>query len=553
MENNIEHEKMKSFKSYFIACNGQLKNTSYLQQRGISLETANRYMIGYDENYQTFEIDKKGQTCGATWQALIIPTSEYSYIARNTHEVAENPKENRIRKEGPANIFNQNAIYTSNKPIFITEGEIDALSIIDAGGVAIGLGGVQNYSKLLKLIDNRRPIQPFFIALDNDTAGFEGMQALQLEFDQRFINHLEFNVYGAYKDANEYITSNRQEFIKKLRNAEELTLSLDKGLNDSQKTIYLKNSAYSHIRDFLNGISNSVNTQVISTGFRGLDNALGGGLYEGLYVIGAISSLGKTTLMMQIIDQLSKMGEDCLIFSLEMARSELMAKSISRETLSYVQSKKLDTKYAKTARGITTGKRYTKYNNTDKDVITSAITAYEAYAKHVFIHEGTGDIGIDEIRKTVSKHIEITGNNPIVLVDYLQILAPYNEKMTDKQNTDKAVLEMKRLSRDYKIPIICISSFNRESYRTGSNGRYGKVSIADFKESGAIEYSADVLIGLEFKGAGDKAFDEKKAKREIPREIRLVIMKNRNGSAWEENYFKYYPQFNYFEETIEEE
>lgn len=52
--------------------------------------------------------------------------------------------------------------------------------------------------------------------------------------------------------------------------------------------------------------------------------------------MGAISSLGKTTLILQIADQIAQNGKDVLIFSLEMAKAELMAKSISRHTLQQV-------------------------------------------------------------------------------------------------------------------------------------------------------------------------------------------------------------------------
>lgn len=124
----------------------------------------------------------------------------------------------------------------------------------------------------------------------------------------------------------------------------------------------------------------------------------------------------------------------------------------------------------------------------------------------------------------------------------MQILAPYSERATDKQNTDKAVMEMKRISRDYKIPVIGISSFNRTNYSVG-------VTMEAFKESGAIEYSSDVLIGLQLKGAGEKGFDATEEKKKNPREIELVILKNRNGRAGDKIPFNYYPLFNYFKEA----
>ena len=225
-----------------------------------------------------------------------------------------------------------------------------------------------------------------------------------------------------------------------------------------------------------------------------------------------------------------------------MARAEIMAKSISRHTLQQVLSSGGDIRNAKTTRGITTGKRYENYNKTERDLINGAIVAYSQYAGHIYISEGIGDIGAKQIRDTVGQHILFTGNTPVVIIDYLQILAPYNERATDKQNTDKAVMELKRISRDYKTPVIGISSFNRANYSAA-------VTMEAFKESGAIEYSSDVLIGLQLKGAGgSNDFDANEAKKKNPREIELVILKNRNGSTGDKLGYRYYPLFNYFEE-----
>lgn len=71
-----------------------------------------------------------------------------------------------------------------------------------------------------------------------------------------------------------------------------------------------------------------------------------------------------------------------------------------------------------------------------------------------------------------------------------------------------------------------------------------------FKESGAIEYSSDVLIGLQLAGAGGKNFDVNEAKRKDPRDIELVILKNRNGRTGDKIRYSYYPLFNYFVECL---
>ena len=69
----------------------------------------------------------------------------------------------------------------------------------------------------------------------------------------------------------------------------------------------------------------------VKTGFYQFDR-LAGGLYPGLYVIGAISSLGKTTFVQQLADNVAAAGKPVLFFSLEMSMLELASKSISRKT-----------------------------------------------------------------------------------------------------------------------------------------------------------------------------------------------------------------------------
>ena len=73
--------------------------------------------------------------------------------------------------------------------------------------------------------------------------------------------------------------------------------------------------------------------------------------------------------------------------------------------------------------------------------------------------------------------------------------------------------------------------------------------MTSFKESGAIEYSSDILIGLQLKGAGDPNFDVDEAKAKDEREIELVILKNRNGKTGVKMDYIFTSKFNLFEET----
>ena len=64
----------------------------------------------------------------------------------------------------------------------------------------------------------------------------------------------------------------------------------------------------------------------MSTGIAGLDKALDGGLHAGLTVLGAVSSMGKTSLMLQMADTLAAAGRNVLFITIEMSRMELIAK-----------------------------------------------------------------------------------------------------------------------------------------------------------------------------------------------------------------------------------
>lgn len=524
------HTEAEGTLEYYRECQSHLRETDYHTQRGISDGVANRFMLGYDSQYTK-------STGGAVWQALIIPTGYNSYVARNTDQQADSKA--RYRKTGQATPLNWKALQSATKPIFIVEGEIDALSIIEVGGEAIGLGSTANIDLFINnYVKKHKPTQPLVLALDNDEKGQQATEKLERALEELGLTTYRHNPAGEYKDANEALIKDREAFTQAVAHAERL----EEEALEAEREEYLKTSAYSHLQEFINGIAESVNTPATATGFTALDSILDGGLYEGLYILGAITSLGKTTLALQIADQIADSGRDVLIFSLEMARAELMSKSISRLTLLDVLDNNGDISNAKTNRGITAGARWTNYSQREKDLIQRAISSYGEYAPHIFIHEGIGDIGTEYIRETVRKHKLFTGQAPVVLVDYVQILAPHDVRATDKQNTDKAVLELKRISRDYKIPVIGISSFNRASYKE-------EVALDAFKESGSLEYGSDVLIGLQLKGAGKKDFNNTEAKRKNPREIELVILKNRNGKTGEKVELEYYPLFNYFKEV----
>ena len=524
------------YTDFYREAHRHIAETDYLTRRGISEATAKRFLLGYVPDWKY-----PGKPNVPATPRLIIPTSRTSYSARAVSEADENY---RYLKVGSVHLLNVKALSEAETPVFIVEGEIDAISIAEVGGEAVAVGGTSGCNQLLKIVAVTPPKKPLIIALDNDEPGKKAASELCDGLTKQGVPFTVCNPAGEYKDANEALQRNRGALEVAVAQAISEAETLEDEAEALKKEAYLATSTAHYLQGFINGIQESVDTPYIPTGFPELDNVLDGGLYEGLYIAGAISSLGKTTLICQIADQIAQTGKDVLIISLEMARSELIAKSISRHTIQQVIATKGNFRNAKTARGITTGKRYTGYSKDEMTLISDAMKAYGEYAEHLYIIEGVGDVGAEQVREAVVNHIRYTGNVPVVVIDYLQILAPYSERATDKQNTDKAVMELKRISRDYKTPVIGISSLNRMNY---SN----KISMEAFKESGAIEYSSDVLIGLQLKGAGKKEFDVDRAKAKDPREIELVILKNRNGRTGVKVDFQYYPMFNYFVEGAE--
>ena len=508
-----------SISEYVKECAKHIKETNYLQSRGISYDTAEKMGIGFD---------KKAFSFGG----IVFPTGN-SYAMRNIDHTSKNRY---LKQKGESDLFNKVALSESDKPVYIVEGYMDALSIIEAGGEAVALGGT-GFSKLISIVKKHEPKRLLIVSMDDDDAGKTAQIKLLNELRCLNIPCVGFQPYNGSKDANEALQHDRKSFIEVVMYGE----SLEDEYFKTEKEKYFQNSTAVYLQSFINGISDSANTPPIKTGFKNLDTVLDGGLYEGLHTIGAISSLGKTTLAMQIMDQIAQQGHDVLIFSLEMARNQLISKSISRHTVINAMNNGIKTNNAKSSRGITDGSRYANYNKIEIELINQSVISYSEYAKHIYISEGIGNIGVDEIRQTIGKHIRYTGNTPIVLVDYLQILAPNDVRASDKQNTDKAITELKRISRDFKIPIIVISSFNRQNYSES-------VRMEAFKESGIIEYSSDVLIGLQLRGAGQKGFDEINEKNKDPRQVELVILKNRDARTGEKVAFEYYPVFNYFKE-----
>lgn len=291
-------------------------------------------------------------------------------------------------------------------------------------------------------------------------------------------------------------------------------------------------------------IEKQVKTLDISTGFQQLDDKLGSsngkkGLFpERLYVIGAVPSLGKTTLVHQIADNIARSGTPVLFFSLEQSQMELINKSIVREQY------KIREKAPKNKQPLISPLNVMLKTGIDQPHIQAAIEAYKATAANMYIYEGNFNTTIDTIRATVKRFIRLNRKTPVIVVDYLQILKPANEKAKDQQSiVAENITALKVLARETQTAVFVISSFSRQGYSTGA-------SFTNFKQSGEIEYSADTVFSLQLDIA--KTDDYTKSFHEMNennnRLIKLECLKNRGGQSTFTCYFSYNPKFEYFTE-----
>ena len=312
---------------------------------------------------------------------------------------------------------------------------------------------------------------------------------------------------------------------------------------EQKKQLYLNNSTEKQLESFLEAIKDENLVKPIPTGFKLLDETLNGGIKQGLYAIGAISSLGKTTLVHQIADNLAKDGHDVLFFSLEMDKSQMLSKSLSRLSYQIAEEEGRNTdKFALCHSDIV---QAYKLKGKQVEMLDTAVDLYKAnYARNIRYEYGAKSG--EEIARVVDNHIKYTEKKPIVIVDFLQYVK--GTKQDARMATNENVAILKDLVVKHGIPVILISSFNRSSYKT-------QASMESFKESGEIEYISDVLIGLQLKDCQGDAdgiqtkIDEAKAKP--IRSVELKLLKQRDGIATKTIDFEYKPRFNYFKEIGE--
>lgn len=511
----VDKPPAEDFSAFIEAAREGLKDDrarAYLDGRALSIEKAGRLGVGFVPAWKN---PKGGKTVSPR---IIIPFSNNAgYLARSIGDEETGAKQN----AGAVGLFNVGAFddaerMTGAGAVFVCEGWADAASCVEVGFPAVALNGAANGALLIEEIERRGFSGAVLIALDNDDAGKKAAEKLKAALDEAGIPSAVVDICGGFKDENAFLVSDRDAFYSTCFEAYEAgKAAAQKAARPDVLDEYFTGGGW---RDAVE----AAKAARMATGFHALDDWLGGGLYEGLSVLSGLPSLGKTSLLWQIAENIAAAGVDVLFFSLEMSKAELVSKSLARHAW-------------KNGRDVTADEM-----QGGKAKPTEAETAaFLEAAARLSVIEGGFDYGVEAIGSYIETYRKRNGGRVCVFVDYLQAAADAG-KTSEIMAIADAAKSLRQIARENHCPVVCASSMARTNYGEA-------VGLASFYGSGAIEYSADMAAGLQLQIIGGpewiEAANEKsaarrdefrrslieKAKAENPRRVAFVGAKNRRG------------------------
>lgn len=506
-------EPEPDYGDYLTKCRAAIDGgMAYLAGRGFTAATVERFGLGFD----------------TAKQAITIPVNN-SRHAFSMRFIGENPQ-HRYMSHGKLPVFNVASLYRG-EPCFVVEGQFDAMSIEQMGGRAVAITG-SNTNALYRQIGERKPGAPLIVAMDGDDPGRKKSEEMCKRLDDMKIPYIVAEWTVAGKDANERLGKDPKGFGR------DVQANVARALESTPAK--LDNVADYLTQAFKADIARGMG-DTIPTGFAQLDKKLNGGLHAGLYVLGAVPSLGKTSLAWQIADNIAASGRTVLFYSLEMSRFEMVSKAISRYAAGLYS-----VDLAPSALDVRMGK--------NPEIVGKAVEAFAATsAKRLNIIPGGLDMTVGDICDHAAARVD---SQPVVFVDYLQIMRSGDPRTDsdDKRRTDEAMRQLKQLSASHGLTVFVVSSLNRQNYEESA-------SFQSFKESGGVEYTADTILGLQLRAITEPEYMTAKSdttkKREIieaakmatPRRLRLLCLKNRSGlTGWNLD-MDYYPRCDTFRES----
>ena len=236
----------------------------------------------------------------------------------------------------------------------------------------------------------------------------------------------------------------------------------------------------------------------IPTGFEDLDN-LTNGLHGGqMIIVAARPGVGKSTLALDFVRSCAiKNGKAAVIFSLEMAKSEIVMRILSAEA---------DVKLSDMRSGRMTDQDWAKLVNRLDTIEHSPIYI-----------DDSASLTMMEIRSK-SRKLKQVADLQMIVVDYLQLMSSGKRTESRQQEVAEFSRQLKLLAKELDVPLVAISQLNR-----GPESRTDKrPQIADLRESGSLEQDADIVMLLYRPDSQDK--DDTRAG-----EADIIVAKHRGG------------------------
>lgn len=206
----------------------------------------------------------------------------------------------------------------------------------------------------------------------------------------------------------------------------------------------------------------------LSTGFIDLDKATTG-LHPGnLVVLAGRPAMGKSTLGVNIAENVAMNGGCALVFSLEMPADDLIERSMARaggiNTMALREARLTEDDYARLSAALS------KLNGTN-----------------LMIDDDPATATVPQIRRKAIR-IKRERGLSLMVIDYLQLMR--GEGGNRNEEIGGITRGLKLLARELDVPIILLSQLNR-----GVEERTDKrPMMSDLRESGAIEQDADVIL-----------------------------------------------------------
>jgi replicative DNA helicase len=233
----------------------------------------------------------------------------------------------------------------------------------------------------------------------------------------------------------------------------------------------------------------------------GLQLGLGGGLWPGLYVIGAVPGAGKTQLTVQIAVHAARKGVPVLFIQMDVPEDEMLIRLYSAIV----------------------GVHWSRvWLGDDRAGLTELQGAGKAPGLPIRLWLPEKPPTIAELEEAVCTFVdrhstEMVNNPALVVVDYLQRLSGTGSDA--KQRVSEAASVAGNIARNNNVAMVMISSVARVDYDSSRAKHDPSHFIGGAKESGDVEYAADAVIRMLVEGT----------RKDGTKKVTLAVAKNRHG------------------------